>query len=367
MKVALVYDRVNKIGGAEKVLLALHKIWPKAPLYTAVHQKDSSAWASDFKVIPSYLQKIPFFRSHHEILPLLTPSAFESFNFDEFDVVISVTSAEAKSIITKPATLHICYCLTPTRYLWSGADIYSENTGFSILSFLIKYLVKFFSPLMRIQDYFASQRPDLYLAISHTVKKRISKYYRKTSEVIFPPVDNRLFENKIGEGKYYLVVSRLVAYKRIDLIIKVFNDLKLPLKIVGTGNQLNALKKASSGNVEFLGQVGDASLAKLYASCTALIIAAREDFGITSLEAQACGKPVIAFGKAGIKETVIDHKTGILFSQQTEEDLKLAITKFKRLQFKPSDCHQNARKYSQKIFIDKFSEFVKTQWKIHRL
>lgn len=355
MKVAIVYDRVNKIGGAEKVLLALHKIWPTAPLYTAVYQKNASPWALDFKVIPSYLQKIPFFRSHHEFLPLLTPSAFESLNFDGFNVVISVTSAEAKSIITKPGTLHICYCLTPNRYLWSGSNIYGEN-----------YFLKVFSPLMRIQDFYASQRPDLYLAISKTVQKRIAKYYRKNSTVIYPPVETEVFSGNANVGKYFLVVSRLVSYKRIDLIVKVFNDLKLPLKIVGVGNQLNALKKIACENIDFLGQVNDAKLAGLYNNCIALVIAAEEDFGITSLEAQSCGKPVIAYRKGGTAETVTDRETGLLFEKQTEDDLKLAIYELKRLQFKPSDCRQNAQKYSQKIFIKKFSEFVKTQWKIYQ-
>jgi glycosyltransferase involved in cell wall biosynthesis len=219
---------------------------------------------------------------------------------------------------------------------------------------------------MRIQDFYASQRPDLYLAISKAVQKRIAKYYRQPSKIIYPPVETEISVNKTTAGKYFLVVSRLVSYKRIDLIIKVFNDLKLPLKVIGVGNQLNSLKKFAHQNIDFLGQVTDDKLTELYENSTALVIAADEDFGITSVEAQAYGKPVIAYAEGGTGETVIDGKTGLLFHKQSEKYLKLAIYEFKRLQFKPSDCRQNAQKYSQKIFIKNFSEFVTTQWRIYQ-
>src|SRR3989344_1742019 len=250
MRVAFVYDRVNKWGGAERVLLALHEIWPDAPLYTAVYNSDRAQWANVFKVHPSFLQHIPLANAHHEWFPWLTPMAFESFSFDEYDVVISVTSAEAKTIITKPKTLHVCYCLTPTRYLWSAVDEYKKTGGMAY-----EYLF----PTLQRWDLVSASRPDYYIAISEHVSRRIKKYYQREVEaVIYPPVDTKKFTvdssqwTVANKGKYFLLVSRLVGYKRVDIVVEAFNKLGLRLVIIGSGWEKRKLKHFAHGNITFV-------------------------------------------------------------------------------------------------------------------
>lgn len=360
MKVAFVYDRVNKFGGAERLLLVLHEIWPEAPIYTAVYNPKTAKWAKVFKVYPSFLNKLPFAKTWHEIYPWLMPIAFESFDFSGYDVVISVTSAEAKGIITKPETLHICYCLTPTRYLWSGEKDYLENPGFGMLNFLARQFVRPVFRYLKRWDLVACSRPDYYLAISENVKKRIKKYYDKDSEVIYPPVGlKRNWRVKIeNQGKYFLVVSRLVSYKKVDLVVKVFNKLGEKLKIVGTGREMGRLKKMAKGNIDFLGELTDKELLRYYQESRALIMPQAEDFGLVSLEAQSFGKPVIAFGKGGGEETVINGKTGVLFNLQNEEALLQAIKKFEQMEISPLECIKNAEKYDKEDFMKKFKKKV---------
>ena len=323
MKVALVYDRVNKIGGAERVLEVLHEIWPEAPLYTAVYYPPGAPWAKKFKVIPSFLNKWPLAKKHHELYPWLTPLAFESFDFSDFDLVISITSAEAKGIITKPKTKHFCYCLTPTRYLWSGYSDYFFNKG-------LRWLAQPMVGWMRNWDKIAAQRPDEYLAISQEVQRRIKKYYHRESIVLYPPIDTEKFypTEKNQNGDYFLIVSRLVSYKKIDLAVKAFNKLCLPLKIVGTGNQMFKLKTSAASNIEFLGELTDQELLSYYQDCRALIFPQKEDFGLVPLEAQSCGKPVIAFAGGGALETVIEGKTGTFFKPQSVKALMEKVKNF---------------------------------------
>lgn len=360
MKVALVYDRVNKIGGAERVLEILHQIWPEAPLFTAVYYPNTAPWARKFKVISSFLNHFPLAKKRHEAYPYLMPLAFESFSFDEYDVVISITSEAAKGILTKPKTLHICYCLTPTRYLWSGYPDYFKNRAFRLLT---KPIVAY----LRSWDKIADQRPDVFLATCENVKKRIKKYYGRDSEVIYPPVDVGKFvpnhqSSIISHKSYFLLVSRLVAYKKVDLAIETFNQLGLPLKIVGVGRQMRKLKRMAKKNIEFLGQLTDKELLGYYQRCQAVIFPQEEDFGLVPLEAQACGRPVIAYSKGGALETVIEGRTGLFFASQTPGALIKTIKKFKASQFKPQTCRQNAEKFSQERFEKEFKDFVKKQW-----
>lgn len=357
MKVVLVYDRVNKWGGAERVLLALHEIWPEAPLYTAVYNPAAVPWAKEFRVIPSFLNKLPLAKKHHEIYPWLAPMAFESFTFDEYDVVISVTSAEAKGIITKPQTFHLCYCLTPTRYLWSGYQDYFQS---KTLKFLIKPVIAW----MHQWDKAAAQRPDIYLAISKNVQKRIKKYYCRDSKLLYPPVDTEKWQLAVGDkpADYFLVVSRLVAYKKVDLVIKAFNKLGWPLKIVGIGQQMSKLKKMAKKNVQFLGQLTDSQLLGYYQKCRAVIYPQVEDFGLVPLEAQSCGRPVIAFKSGGALETVIDKKTGLFFEPQAENGLIKALKKFEKINFSPKACRVNALNFRKKRFANKIKKLVEKKW-----
>jgi len=373
MKIALIYDRVNKIGGAERVVEALHEIWPQAPLYTAVYDKKSASWAKGFVVIVSFLQKIPFAKTAHELLPWLTPLAFKSFDLSKFEVVISVTSAEAKFVKTNPRQLHVCYCLTPTRYLWSGFWDYLKNPGFGVFNWLARAIFWLWAPILRMWDFSGSRKIDQFLAISTEVKKRIRKYYRRESEVIYPSAGFDKFKIQKSKckitnksSKFFLVVSRLVPYKNIDLIVKAFNKTKLKLKIIGIGNQLNYLKKIANSNVEFLGQVSDEQLLIYYADCQALVMAAVEDFGLTAVEVQFAGRPVIAYRGGGALDSVVEGKTGLLYDDLSEESLRLALIRFESIKFKPLDCRQNAEKFSKNRFKNKFKKLTEEKWQEHQ-
>lgn len=351
MRIALVYDHVNKWGGAERILLALHEIWPEAPLYTAVYNPAGSPWAAGFRIIPSFLNRLPFAKSKHELYPWLTPLAFESFNLNSYDLVISVTSSDAKGIITSPRTKHVCYCLTPTRYLWSGYNHYF-NSAVSrlIVSPVVRHL--------RAWDKQAAERPDYFVSISKTVASRVRQYYNRTSTVIFPPLDLARFKPSGHRSDYFLVVARLVPYKKTELVVRGFNQLKLPLKIVGSGNQFRFLRRLADSNIEFLGQLTEDRLVTYYQNCRAVIFPQEEDFGLVPLEAQACGKPVIAYRGGGATETVIEGKTGLFFNRQNEESLIEAVNKFQNYQFKAEDCQANARRFGKDRFIKEFKQFI---------
>jgi len=373
MKIAFVYDRVNKFGGAEQVLLALHSIWPQAPLYTAVYDAKAARWANVFRVHPSFLNRLPYFRAHHELLPLVTPVAFESFSFDDYEVVISITSSDAKSIITKPDTIHICYCLTPTRYLWSGFDTYIGNVSSSWFTQLTTVGLKLLKDVLRGWDLISSSRPDYYIAISSLVKTRINFYYKRTvDEVIHPPINTDIYtpaKDKVRPSflppQYFLVVSRFVKYKRIDLIIDACNDLKLPLVIIGGGREAHSLRRRAGKTVQFVSnKLTTEELAKYYQYCEAFVFAAEEDFGIVAGEAQSSGKPVIAFKKSGIADIVVDGKTGILYDEQSKESLIDALLKFNNIKFDSMKCRQRALQFSQSVFEEKIRHFVQAAKRI---
>lgn len=363
MKIALVYDRVNKIGGAERVLVALHEMWPDAPLFTAVYNSKTARWADVFEIKTSFLQKIPFIRTRHELLAWITSFAFSKFDFSKYDVVLSITSAEAKNINCGPNTLHICYCLTPTRYLWSHKGFY-ETDG------LKGKFLKALGPILRMRDWESAQKVNQFLAISNTIKKRIKKYYGKESEVIYPPVGVSKLPEKL-ENKdellnknipYYLIISRLVSYKRIDLAIKACNKLNKNLIIVGFGNQIKQLKKISGPSIFFTDQLTDEEVGRYYMHCSAFLFTADEDFGIAPVEAQLYGKPVIALSKGGSTETVIDGKTGVFFNNQTVESLAKAMIRFEGINFLAANCQENGLKFSKKIFKFKIENYVNKAW-----
>lgn len=355
MKVAIVYDRVNKWGGAERVLLALHKLFPKAPLYTSVYDEKQASWAKAFpKIYTSFLQKIPFAQKNHEFLATLMPIAFEQFDFGKYDLVISVTSEAAKGIITRPGTTHICYCLTPTRYLWSGYEGYFKNP-----------LLKFFSlPIvsyLRSWDKIAVQRPDKIITISSEVHNRVKKYYSLDSEVVFPPVDlnSDLSITKQKSGTYYLYVGRLVGYKKVDLLVKTFNKLNKKLVIVGNGWQKLKLKLSANNNIEFPENVSDKELKRIYKGAKAFIMPQIEDFGIVSVEAQSFGIPVIAYKEGGAQDSVVEGITGVFFDEQTSASLEGAIEKFEKMSFNRETLITNAQKFSTKRFEREFLKLIK--------
>lgn len=373
MKVAIIYDRINKWGGAERILLALNKLFPDAPLFTSVYNPKKATWANVFKIKTSFLQNFPFATSYHELYAGLMPLAFESFNFTDYDLVISVTSEAAKGIMTSPKTKHICICLTPTRYLWSGYDEYFKNDFF-------KFLTKPIILYLRFWDKIAAQRPDVMIAISENVQERIKKYYDCNSVVIYPPVTlsqkshpgvakshDRIFSEKDAiaslqhdNKNYFLVVSRLsrfTQYKRVDIAIEAANKLNINLKIVGDGD-IDYFRKKASKNIEFLGHVTDQELASYYKNCKALIFPGNEDFGLVMVEAQIFGKPVVAFRGGGALEIIKEGKTGEFFNQQTVGSLIKILQRFKETSYNSKDCISNAQKFSQKRFEKELTAII---------
>lgn len=356
MKIALVYDRANKIGGAERILTALHTLYPDAPLYTLVHDAERASWTKDWHVITSFLQRIPIARKYHEFFPIVPIFAFEQFDFGAFDVVISVTATEAKGIIVPPHVLHICYLLTPTRFLWSHYFEYFEKP-------ILRMLASPFVSFLRMWDVLAAQRPDHLVTISQTSKKRITKYYKRDAEIIYPPVNTKKFrikneELRSKEDNYFLIVSRLVRYKRIDIAIEACNALQLPLRIVGDGMERKSLEKLAGPTIEFMGNLTDETLTHYYQNCRALLFPQEEDFGITAVEALACGKPVIAYGRGGAGEIIEPGKNGELFFLQTTDALIEALETSMKKKYSQPFCRKSAEKYSEHLFLKKFGEMV---------
>ncbi len=354
MKVAIVYDRVNKWGGAERVLLALHEIFPKAPLYTSVYDPKNASWAKVFpKIHTSFLQKVPLAKENHEFLAIFMPLVFSLFDFSKYDLVISVTSESGKGIRTNGKTKHICYCLTPTRYLWSGYKNYFRGDLFKVISLPVVKLLRFW-------DRKVSKNPDKMIAISTEVQKRIKKYYKRESQIIFPPVQISKNRSVNKEKKYYLLVSRLdFGYKKVDLAIKAFNKLNLPLVIVGGGKEEKNLKKMAKENIIFAGRVDEERLWEYYKGAKALVMPQEEDFGIVAVEAQSFGVPVIAFKKGGVLDTVINGKTGVLFQKQSIDSLMGAIKTFNRKRFNSKLIMENAKRFNKSVFKKQFIDLTK--------
>ena len=357
LKVALIYDRVNKWGGAERVLLALHDLFPQAPLYTAVYNPKTADWAKVFpEVIPTFLQSLPFAKSNHELYPWLTPLAFESLNFDKYDAVISVTSADAKGIITKPGTFHLCYCLTPTRYLWSHEQLYRSQVS-SVYYPVFKYLKSW--------DRVACWRPDSYVAISKTVQNRISTYYHHLSSLVYPPVDIDVYSSPQPPPTikdFFLYVGRLVFHKQPELVIRAFNQINLPLVVIGTGKEEKKLKKLARSHIHFAGLVSQESLIAHYQQARAVIYFHEEDFGLIPVEAHASGKPVIALNRGGAGEIVIHGQTGILINENSEEALKKAVGDFSTYSFDPEFIKSRARNFSLERFKQEFVKVFTSEW-----
>lgn len=350
MKVALVHDDLMQWGGAERVLLALSEIFPEAPIYTSVFNSDNKLLAESFKgkkVITSFVQKIPFWKSFYKAFLPLYPLAFEQFDFSEYDLVISQTTRFAKSIITKPGTTHICYCHTPPRFLW-------HLSGEKVSGLLEPLLTK-----LRLFDQISARRVDFFLAGSKNSQQRIRKIYQSDSVVLYPFVDfNKFSEIESFDGGYYLVIARLTKYKRVDIAVEAFKNFKGELKVIGSGSQLGNLQKGAPDNVEFLGSLSDEVLKNLLAGCRGLIVTAEEDFGMTPLEAQALGKGVIAYGVGGALETVKPYKTGVFFAEQTSESLIQALFEYEKIKINPVDCIDNARSFSLGKFKRQLESYI---------
>ena len=355
MRIAFVHEYLNQFGGAERMLQVMSAMFPEAPIYTLIYDADLTGHVFDGRTVKtSFLQKLPLTKNHHRLFPLLMPLAIEQFDFSEYDVVVSISASFAKGIITKPSTRHICYCLTPPRFLWDESQKLVDEFNFTKP---IKTLIPLFISYLRIWDREASSRPDAYWSISNFIKERVKKYYDQDSTIIYPPVNVKKFRfpnPQIPTSSYFLMVGRLVPYKKFDVAINAFNELGLPLKIAGSGPEIKQLRRKSAKNIEFLGLVPDDKLSELYFNSRALIFPQEEDFGIVPLEAMASGKPVIAYKSGGTLETIVDGVTGLFFDDQNKDSLIKTVKSFDANQFDPLACRRRAESFDVEVFKKRF-------------
>ncbi len=363
MKIALVHDYLVQYGGAERVLESFARVFPEAPIYTLLYDREATHGVFEkYDIRVSSLQRLPQATKYHRLLPWLMPLAIERFDLSRFEVVLSDSSSFAKSVITRPETLHISYVHTPMRYAWDDCHKYTQDFGFPRL---IKRAVPLAMNFIRLWDRAAADRVDHYVANSRFVARRIKKYYDKEADIIYPPVDRRRFRPRpdlhspeLAAQNYFLMVGRLIAYKRHDIAIEAFNRLKLPLKIIGRGPELNNLRKMAGETIEFLGRVGDDDLARYYANCRAFVFPQEEDFGIVAVEAMAMGKPLIAFAGGDIVDHLIPGVSGVFFDSQTSEGLIAAVEEFDSLAFDPEQISAYVDRFDKSVFERKIKEYV---------
>lgn len=358
LKIAIVHDYLNQLGGAERVLEIMCEMFPDAPIYTLIADpKILTEPMKKHQIQESFISRLPFVKKHYKKYLLLFPTAIEQFDFSEFDVVLSSSSAFAKGIVTRPDTKHICYCYTPIRYAWDLYHRYLQEDGpgglyGKVLPFGMNYI--------RMWDQLTADRVDQFVAISKYVSSRIEKYYRRSSEIVYPPanIDRFRLVDRDQIEDFYLVVSRLLPYKRVDIVIEACNALEAPLIIIGDGYDRERLVKMAGSTVKFLGYQSDDVIAEYYRKCKAFIFAGDEDFGLTPVEAQASGRPVIAFRRGGATETVLENETGLFFNQQTKESLINTLQQFKPNEFDPLSIRKHSYKFGKEQFVEGLNRII---------
>jgi glycosyltransferase involved in cell wall biosynthesis len=382
LKIALVHDDLIQHGGAERLFEAMIEIWPQADVFTSMV---SDYWKSEIlnpkfetnpksqflKLKTSFMQGLPFKEKLYRHYFLLYPLAFESFDLTGYDVVVSSSTRFAHGIITKPETLHIAYINTPPRMVWEPFTYFESSS-------LLRATLTPFLSWLRLWDLVAAQRPDVLIANSKTPQARIKKYYGRESEIIYPFVDLARFEgdyflseaknarfSSVARGSYFLVVSRLAAWKRIDIAIEACNQLSLQLKIIGEGPDRSRLQKIAGPTVEFLGRLTDEEVVRYYKGCRAFLFPQKEDFGITPLETMACGKPVVAYAAGGALETVLDGVTGRFFKPQTVVALANVLKRFNPSEFRRGDCVSQAERFAKKRFQTELKDFLEKSYETH--
>lgn len=360
MKVALVHDHLNQLGGAERVLKTFCEMYPDSPVHTLIYDaKNTGHIFDDYKIIESFISRMPFARKKFRwYLPFMVP-ATEGYNLSGYDVVLSDSSGLAKGVITEPKSLHICYCHTPTRYLWSDHNQIIDKAE---RRWLIGRVSQLYRSYLRIWDRQAADRVDKFIANSKFVAQRIKKYYHRDSDVIHPPVDISRFKIADEIKDYYLIISRLRPYKKVDLAIQAFNKLGLPLYIIGTGEEENRLKEMAGPHIKFLGNVSDKKAVEYLSHCKAFIHPQEEDFGITPVEAMASGRPVIAYGVGGALETVKPGISGIHFDEQSWEALADTVIHFKLNEFNPIEIRKHAEQFDVVHFKQKIKDYLENSW-----
>lgn len=356
MKVAIVHEWLTVYGGSERVVEAIHELFPEAPIYTLVYdEKNMPERFKEYDIRTTFVQKLPFAKKKYSNYLPLMPLAFETLDLTEYDLVLTSSTACAKGIITRSDAVQICYCHTPMRYAWEFYYEYTRN-----MNKLKRMVIAFFMYKMRIWDRLAADRVDYFIANSNYIKGRIAKYYRRDSEVIFPPVNTHLYYIAPKE-EIYLVVSRMVQYKRIDLAVQAFNKLGLPLIVIGAGAEEKKLRAMAKDNIKFMGRLSDEEITSYYAKSKAFIFPGEEDFGITPIEAQASGTPVIAYGRGGALDTVVDGKSGVLFHEQSVDALVEAVRVFEKqgVSWNAEQIKNHTQQFSLLHFQTRFKEYVK--------
>lgn len=357
MKVALVHDYLNQMGGAERVVMAFHEMFPDAPIYTSIFDPTRVDKAfSQMDIRTSFMQNFPLVKKHHQPYLPFYPFAMEKLDLRGYDLVLSSSSAFGKGVITRPGTMHICYCHTPMRWCWN----YDEYVEREHLGKIARTVLPFFVTGLRVWDQMSSMRVDHFIANSPIVAERILKYYRREATYIPPPVDTHRFpfDPKTETGNYFLIQSRLVPYKRIDLAIEACNRLQLPLVIIGGGRDLERLKQLAGPTIRFLGRLPDDQVLHYFQHCRAFLFPGEEDFGITPLEAQASGRPVIAYGSGGALASVVDGITGVFFREQTVDSLANVLANFDEHAFDPRVIRDHALEFDTTRFHQRIQQFI---------
>ena len=363
LKIAIVHDWILNLGGAERVLKVLHEMFPDAPIYTLFYNKNfTDSFLPEADIRPTFLQKTRRWIKKHKLLLPLVPFAVESIDLSDFDLVISSSVAFSKGLILKTKTTHICYCYSPTRFLWDWHSEYARSEKLKIRNWGVRIL----QHILRIWDGQSANRVDYFVAISKNVQERIRKYYRKNSTVIYPPVERRegavkIYEKSGEAAEFYLIISRLFAHKNIDIAIEAFNKLGYPLVIIGDGPNKKNLKKISKKNITFLGELSDKDTSQYYGKCKAFIMPQEEDFGITPIEAMIYGKPVLALRRGGATEYIMENINGEFFDDPTPEVLADGIRRLNEnyKNYSPLVIKKTAERFSRQRFENEITSFIK--------
>ena len=355
MKIAIVHDWLTNMGGAERVIINFHELYPSAPVYTTFYTPDNlDDELKNIDARTSFLQGKKKIKDHKKYFPLM-PIAFERFNLKEYDLILSSSTSCAKGARKRKEATHICYINTPMRYAYEFKHEYTDG-----MNPIKKILVNFLLFFMRIWDKNNNKRVDYFISNSHEIQRRVKQTYNRESVVINPPVRCSLFDVSDIDRDYYFIVSRLVSYKRFDIAVQACKELGKKLIIIGDGPEREKLEKIADGseNIIFMGRQPDDVLKKYLQECRALLFPGLEDFGIVPVEAMACGRPVIAYGKGGVLDTVVDGETGVLFSEQTVESLKDAILKFETMKFDKKKIREHSLQFDESEFKRKIKEFI---------
>jgi glycosyltransferase involved in cell wall biosynthesis len=362
LRIAIVHYWLDSYRGGEKVVEALCEMYPQADIYTNIYKPESLPDSiTSHKVYTTFIQKLPFVsKLSRHYLPLM-PLALKLLNFKKYDLIISSESGPAKFIRKPKQALHICYCHSPMRYIWDMEKDYCRELGI-----VARGLWKSIACYMRWWDKQSVKRVDYFIANSRFIAARIRKFYKRKSIIIHPPVDICKFSSHSQRENFYLCVSQLVSYKKVGLVIRAFNKLKLPLVVIGGGDELKNIKKIAKSNISILGKVSDKLLKEKIETCKAFVYAGKEDFGIVFAEAQSAGAPVIAYGKGGVKDIVIDKKTGYLFFEQSEDSLIECISKIEDISYNFNNSvniSERMKKFSKERFKSEINDFIKIKLK----